>query len=146
MFSATTNLEDCDHIVECDPDITTIDQAKSKGSSNAKWIWKIKRVNNALSIENGIYGVMFSATDDKEGDDHVVETRPDKETNTVGKCGWNITNIWNTASWREDTDSAIKNTKLKDLVIPGMHDSATYGVTRESTIAPEQDIPEWLIK
>lgn len=47
-------------------------------------------------------------------------------------------------TWMTDIASYIGDFKLNELVIPGTHDSGTYGVSATSTIAPNQDIPEWV--
>jgi hypothetical protein len=55
-----------------------------------------------------------------------------------------VSNNWKTASWMADSASAIENRALNNLVLPGTHDSGTYAVSATSTLAPKQDIPQWV--
>jgi hypothetical protein len=48
------------------------------------------------------------------------------------------------SSWMKDLAPVIKHKPLRDLVIPGTHDSATYKIGSFSTIAPKGDIPQWV--
>jgi hypothetical protein len=51
---------------------------------------------------------------------------------------------WSGATWMADTASVIGTRRLKDVVIPGTHDSGTYAISAASQIAPAQDISQWL--
>ena len=51
---------------------------------------------------------------------------------------------WKSESWMADSASAIENRSLKNIVLPGTHDSGTYAVSATSTLAPAQDIPQWV--
>ncbi len=49
-----------------------------------------------------------------------------------------------TARWMEQYTSKIGGKSVKDLIIPGTHDSITYTINAKSTFAKEQDVPQQL--
>ncbi|KAI5637551.1 hypothetical protein NE865_09684 [Phthorimaea operculella] len=48
----------------------------------------------------------------------------------------------NLETWMEDLPEQLKEVPLIYLAIPGSHDSMTYGITRQSGLAPDAE-PEW---
>jgi hypothetical protein len=63
----------------------------------------------------------------------------------ISSLAWgNIQPFVKAATWMADMASLIGTRSLKDVVIPGTHDSGTYAITATSGIAPEQDIPQWV--
>lgn len=48
--------------------------------------------------------------------------------------------------WMEEMGTDIENMQLKQMLIPGTHDSASYGITPLSSFSPEKDLPDWLKK
>ena len=64
---------------------------------------------------------------------------------TISSLAWGtIEPFIHAATWMADMASIIGTRSLKDVVIPGTHDSGTYAITATSGIAPEQDIPQWV--
>lgn len=51
---------------------------------------------------------------------------------------------WSAQSWMADLASTIGNRPLCQIALPGTHDSGTYDITAVSTIAPEQDLSQWV--
>lgn len=51
---------------------------------------------------------------------------------------------WSNSHWMGDVAGNIGDRMIKDVVLPGTHDSGTYDITATSTIAPAQDIPSWV--
>lgn len=50
----------------------------------------------------------------------------------------------NTNNWMEQLGNAIGPVKLRNLFIPGSHDSGSYNITANSGIGPDDGIPGWL--
>ncbi|AQR64020.1 hypothetical protein BXU06_02300 [Aquaspirillum sp. LM1] len=142
MFAADQDRQGSDHLVECDPSVTTLLQAIKKGQENAKWKWDVGS-GMGMVISNRRYGRMFAAAEDKKDNDHLVETRPNAQ-NTGGKWAWTRSEHWTPADWMGELATVIGNTPLKELVLPGTHDSGSYACSATSTLAPKQDIPEWV--
>lgn len=49
-----------------------------------------------------------------------------------------------TQSWMADSAQFIGNKNIKEIIIPGTHDSATKEISMTSLTAPRQDIPRWI--
>ena len=141
MYAANDDKKDNDHLIECDPAVKTLSQAV--GRKDPKFVWDIRPEGAGHGIVNRRHGKMFAADADKIDNDHHVEASPGR-TDTGGKWSWAITDVWSPASWMADSAAGIGDVQLKDLVIPGTHDSGSYACSATSTLAPEQDIPQWV--
>ncbi|NJO18358.1 MAG: phosphatidylinositol-specific phospholipase C [Thioploca sp.] len=115
MFAASKDMMGKDHIVECNPSITTVNEAIK--TNNPKYLWVIRQAGNQYILENKKYGRMFSAAEDKKDNDHIVETRPGSG-DTTDKWLWNMQAT--TVAWMTKlADSKL----LSELSIPGTHES-----------------------
>lgn len=52
----------------------------------------------------------------------------------------------NRNSWMESMGKMIEHMQVKEMLIPGTHDSASYGIDPLSSFSPEEDLPDWLKK
>jgi len=52
----------------------------------------------------------------------------------------------NKNNWMEAIGAIIKDMQVKDMLIPGTHDSGSYGINANSAFSPETDLPEWVKK
>ena len=46
--------------------------------------------------------------------------------------------------WMADIADHIVHRKLREVVLPGTHDSGTYSISSASPLSPDEDLPEWV--
>ncbi|MDW5418744.1 hypothetical protein R6242_19430 [Iodobacter sp. CM08] len=136
LFAADGDKYNDDHVAECDPSVTDITVVLKKGMANSKWQWHVSRLNDRFQIQNLSYGTLFTASGDKFGNDHVVETNPNNKVIGTNKAAWqlfafndnkeinSLDRVLRPASNCDWMSTLPDATYLTDIALPGTHDSA----------------------
>ncbi|EAP95683.1 phosphatidylinositol-specific phospholipase C domain-containing protein [Vibrio splendidus] len=89
--------------------------------------WNDNLVSNTINIKNKSYQVVFSESSYLNGKFSFMTLN--------NKAG-----IYDLPDWVSQVYKGRGNTTLRDMVIPGVHDAATYNINESSDLSPDEEV------